>query len=96
MKIIYIPGLVIITALVFLYIFQVNSLIVESYQTQSYQKKISELKEQNKDLKIKLTKTNYLEDVVLKSKELGFQRGGPVKYIQVSDGMVAARPYENP
>lgn len=96
MRIIYILEFILITALISLYIFQINSLILESYQTQSYQKKIAELKEQNRVLEIKLTKTNYLEDMASKSKELGLERGGDVHYIQVSQGTVAARPHEKP
>lgn len=73
------------------YIFQISSVVSESYQVQKYQKKINELAEENKFLEINSIKVNSLENIDGRIQELGFERVGKIHYIQVLEGSVVTK-----
>lgn len=78
----------IISFLVF-YIFQITTTISEGYQIQSYQKKISNLSQENKNLEVSVAMANSLEDINNKMQELGFEKMTKVYYIQLLETSVA-------
>lgn len=80
---------VLIISLLALYIFQVNSVVSESYQIQKYQKKITELSEENKILEINSLQLNSLVNIENKVQELGFEKADKIYYIRLLEGQVA-------
>ncbi|TSC74839.1 MAG: hypothetical protein G01um101430_758 [Parcubacteria group bacterium Gr01-1014_30] len=91
MKIFYTFGFIFTFVLLALYVFQVNAMILETFQVQSYQKKAEELAENNRSLEVKVTKVSYLENLERRSQELGFERVGLVNYIQIAKDSLAAK-----
>ena len=89
LKIFWVIGFVLISLLLALYVFQVSRLVSETYTLQSYQKRVSQIFEENKILEINLAKTNSLSNITPKIKELGFEKINAVNYIQVVDNSVA-------
>ncbi len=73
------------------YIFQISSVVSESYQLQRYQKKIDELSGENKFLEINSVKVNSLESVDIRVQELGFEKIGKIHYIQIPDSSVVIK-----
>lgn len=72
------------------YIFQTNALMLETWQLQLYQQKISDLAKIDTSLEIKQTTASYLNNMEPKIKELGLERINTVKYIHVIESAVAA------
>ena len=89
-KIFYLIIPLVITLLIF-YVFQINSVVSESYQIQKYQKKINELAEESKFLEINSVKVNSLENIDARIQELCFERVGKIHYIQVLEGSVVTK-----
>jgi hypothetical protein len=85
----WVLGFILVFLLLVLYLIQINALIPETYKVQLYQKNISELSEKNKILEINLAKLNYLDKILSKSDELGFEQIDTVHYLQVVDNLVA-------
>lgn len=72
-----------IFALLAFYIFQVNSVVTESYLAQDYQKKINETSRENGNLIINSAKINSLGNIEEGIKELGFEKVDKVYYLQI-------------
>jgi len=54
--------------------------------TNSYEKQISQLSEENKNLEISFAESSFLGQALIKIKALNFQKTTSVKYIQILDG----------
>ena len=91
MKVFPVLGFIITLALLALYVFQVNALVLETFQVQSYQKKVQDLTKVNRDLQVQLTKVDYLENLYQKGATLGFVRAKAVNYLQVAKDSLAAK-----
>ena len=92
LKMLSILGFILIVFLLGIYIFQVSSLISETYILQNYQKIVAQILEENKILEIDFAKTNSLSNITPKIEELGFEKINAVNYIQVVDNSVARKP----
>lgn len=92
LKMLSILGFILIVFLLGIYIFQVSSLISETYILQNYQKIVAQILEENKILEINFAKTNSLSNITSKIEELGFEKIDAVNYIQVVDNSVARKP----
>ena len=92
LKMLSILGFILIVFLLGIYIFQVSSLISETYILQNYQKIVTQILEENKILEIDFAKTNSLSNITPKIEELGFEKINAVNYIQVVDNSVARKP----
>lgn len=92
LKMLSILGFILIVFLLGIYIFQVSSLISETYILQNYQKIVAQILEENKILEINFAKTNSLSNITPKIEELGFEKINAVNYIQVVDNSVARKP----
>jgi ABC-type transport system involved in cytochrome bd biosynthesis fused ATPase/permease subunit len=75
-------------ALVF-YIYQINILTRGTYLINSYEKKITTISQENKNLEVSFAENGFLEEVLAKTQQLDFQKTTSVKYIQISDSSVA-------
>lgn len=71
------------------YIFQINSVVSESYLLQNYQKKLNQLRQENLILEINLAQVNFLGNVEKKIENLGFEKVDKVYYIQVLENQIA-------
>ena len=82
-------GFLISLALLFFYVVQVNALTKGYYLVNSYEKQISQLSEENKNLQVSFAENSFLGQALLKIQALNFQKTVSVKYIQVPDNSVA-------
>ena len=76
-------------ALLVFYVCQINDLTRGSYTINSYEKQISKLSSENKNLEISFAESSFLGQALLKIQALNFQKITSVKYIQVPDSAVA-------
>ena len=76
-------------ALLCFYVWQINSLTKGSYLINSYDKKISQLSNENKNLEISFAESSFLGQALIKIQALDFQKTTSVKYIQISDNSTA-------
>jgi len=88
-KIFYFFSIISIGALLFLYIFQINSTIQKTYLLQGYDKKVTGLQEGNRNLEINLAKSNSIENLEILVQNLNYEKVDKIKYIKVlEDSMV--------
>lgn len=76
-------------ALLVFYVWQINDLTRGYYLTNSYEKQISKLSDENKNLEIFFAESSFLGQALLKIQALNFQKTTSVKYIQILDNSVA-------
>jgi len=79
-----------IISLLIFYVFQVNSMIGETYLIQNYQRKINELSRENKTLGINFYQANSLSTIESLVKNLNFEKVEQIHYIQVLESQVVA------
>lgn len=76
------------------YIYQINAVISETYLINKYEKKLSELRQQNKVLEANFYSVNSLENVEKLIQNLSFEKVSAIHYIQVLAGQVVRNPQE--
>jgi len=76
-------------ALLFFYVWQINDLTKGSYVINGYEKQISKLSDENKNLEVSFAENDFLGKALLKIQALNFQKTASVKYIQILDSSVA-------
>ena len=84
-----IAGVVLCAFLLFFYIYQINVLTKGSYLISSYKNSINEVSEQNKKLEVSFAENSFLGEVLVKTKELNFEKTTSVKYIQILESSLA-------
>ncbi len=82
-------------ALLVFYVWQINDLTRGSYQINSYEKQISKLSDENKNLEVSFAESSFLGQALEKIQALNFQKTTSVKYIQISDSSVATVQQNN-
>jgi len=82
-------GLIMSLFLLVFYVWQVNDLTKGSYLVNSYNKQISKLSDENKNLQVSFAESSFLGQALEKIQALNFQKTTSVKYIQVLEGSVA-------
>ena len=82
-------GLFMCFVLLIFYVWQINNLVKDSYLINSYEKQISKLSEENKNLEVSSAKSTFLGQALEKIQALNFQKATLVKYIQI-------KGYDNP
>ena len=70
-------------ALLIFYVWQINDLTRGSYLVNTYEKQISRLSDENKNLEVSFAENSYLGQALLKIQALNFQKTALVKYIQI-------------
>ena len=76
-------------ALLVFYVWQINDLTRGSYLINNYQKQISRLSDENKNLEVSSAESSFLGQALLKIQALNFQKTTSVKYIKIPDNSVA-------
>jgi len=85
-KVVCCMGLFMISALSVFYVWQVAELTRGSYFVNVYEKQISELSLQNKNLQVSFAENSFLGQALFKIQALNFQKTTSVKYIQIPAG----------
>lgn len=67
------------------FIFQSNIHVGERYQVKNYQKRITQLAQENKILEVNSAKAGSLLDAENRIRELGFEKVGKIHYLQISE-----------
>ena len=75
--------------LLIFYAWQINGLTRGSYLVSSYEKQISQLTEENKNLEVSFAESSFLGQALQKIQDLNFEKVTTVKYIQILDNSVA-------
>ncbi len=86
---IFIFGLFTAGVLWALYNFALNELTRGTYLIKSYEKQISDLSRQNRELEVGFAESSFLGQVRAKTQELNFEKTTKVKYIQILDSAIA-------
>jgi len=79
-------GFFVSLSLLVFYVWQINELTRGSYLINSYEKQISKLSTENKNLQISFAENSFLGQALEKIQALNFQRVTSVKYIKILDG----------
>jgi hypothetical protein len=90
-KIIFFAGFFVSFVLLVFYVWQVQDLTRGSYLANSYEKQISKLSDENKNLQVFFAESDFLGQALVKAEELHFQKVTSVKYIQILDNSVAKK-----
>jgi hypothetical protein len=90
-KIFYFFSIILIGALLFLYIYQINSTIQKTYLLQGYDKTMSKLQEENRNLEINVAKSNSIGNLELLVQSLNYEKVDKIKYIKVLDGSMVKK-----
>lgn len=88
-RIVCFAGFIIILPLLVFYVWQINDLTRDSYLVNSYEKQISQLSNENKNLEVSFAESSFLGQALVKIRALNFQKTTSVKYIQIPDNSVA-------
>ena len=74
-------------ALLVFYVWQINDLTRGSYLINSYEKQISKLSDENKNLEVSFAESSFLGQALVKIQALNFQKttSSSIKYIQILD-----------
>jgi len=88
-KVICFAGFFMASALLVFYVWQINDLTRGSYMINSYQKQISKLSEENKNLEISFAESSFLGQALAKIQALNFQKTTSVEYVEIPDNSVA-------
>lgn len=80
-----------IFSLFILSILQVNAYTRETYLLQNYEKRISQLAEENKTLEINFSKANSLNNMGGFVQNMTFEKAGEIEYIKVLEATVLAK-----
>ena len=88
-KVVCFSGFFVSLALLVFYVCQINDLTRGSYLINTYEKQISKLSDENKNLQISFAESSFLGQALVKIQALNFQKTTSVKYIQILDNSVA-------
>lgn len=90
-KVFWILSSVLVVSFLALYIFQINTVIRNSYLIKNYEQTLSTLSQENNILKINLSRSNSLDDIEKRVINLDFEKISEVKYIQILGSEVATK-----
>lgn len=88
-KIVFLTGFLAMAVSSVFYALQINDLTKGSYLVNSYQNKINELSDTNKDLQVNFAESSFLGQALAKAESLNFQKTTSIKYIKILDNSVA-------
>ena len=76
-------GIFMSIALLVFYVWQISDLTRGSYLINSYEKQISNLSQENKNLEVSFAENSFLGEALVKIQALNFQKTTSVRYIQI-------------
>lgn len=88
-KIVCIFGVAFLAMALVFYAYQISNLTRGYYLINSYEKEITNLSKENKNLQLSFAESSFLAGVLQKAEDLNFQRISSVKYIQIIDSPIA-------
>lgn len=88
-KMVCVAGVFISMALLIFYVWQINALTRGFYLVNGFQKQISQLSQENKDLQISFAESSFLGQALAKIQAMDFQKTTSVKYVKILDNSVA-------
>lgn len=91
LRVFWILSSVLLASLLAFYIFQVNTVIKNSYLIKNYDKSLSTLSQENNNLKINFSQSNSLDNLEEQILNLNFEKVGEMKYIQILGSEVATK-----
>jgi hypothetical protein len=77
------------------YAYQVSNLTGGTYLMTGYEKEISDLSRENRNLEVSFAESSFLGQVLAKTQEMNFQKTTFVKYIQILDTSFALASNNN-
>lgn len=80
---VYILGILLCFSLFLFYIINVNHLTGGAYLIKDYNKKISNLAKENRNMEANFAETGLLEEIHYKVNELGFERISKINYVEI-------------
>ena len=83
-KIVFFAGFFVAAIALVFYALQVNDLTKGYYLINGYDKKISQLSDENKNLEVSFAENSFMSTALAKAQSLNFQKTTSVKYIQVT------------
>ncbi|MCD6115043.1 hypothetical protein J7J74_02020 [bacterium] len=81
----------IISALVFCYIFQFLNLNNKNFAISNLQEKISQISQANKEMEIQVSKQGVMDDVAKLAQELDFEKINQIDYLKIGAESVAKK-----
>ncbi len=96
-KMIYVLCIALSMVMLVFYVYSVNELTRGYFVVKNYNKQVSSLLEENRNLETNLAKTSFLAEVMAKAGELSFEKTTNIQYIQIQtqDGSLAKADYIN-
>ena len=91
LQLISVISFIVTVFLLILYIFQVNTMIRETYLIQGYQKKLGALSQENKNLEINFSQASSLSNITNAINSLNFEKAEKFRYIQILEGQVVTK-----
>ena len=89
---IWVASFIVITSLIIFYIFQISKITSASFSVSQYEKIITQLSQENKNLEINLSQINYLANLENILKKFNYEKVGKVYYIRMADDKMAVKP----
>jgi len=89
LRFIIISNILLIIFLLIFYVFQINSVIKESYLIENYHQKIKSLSEENKNLEITFSHLDSLSNIENLVAGLNFEQTDTIHYIQADQSYIA-------
>lgn len=90
-KIFLVFSILLLVLLLGFYVFQVNTEVSERYSIQKYERQISEISKENKNLEIQAVQTASLDKIAELLEPLNFQKTDKIHYIRILDTKVVAK-----
>jgi len=88
-KVICLAGFVLTFMALVFYVWQINYLTKGYYLINGYEKQISQLSSENKNLQVSFAENGLLNQVSQEAQVMNFEKVTSVKYMQISDNSVA-------
>ncbi len=88
-KLVYFLAILFSSIMLIFYIFRVNELIQGAYLVKNYNKEVSDLLAENRNLQANFAESDFLGRAQERTKELSFQKTTNVKYIQILQSSLA-------
>jgi hypothetical protein len=89
-KLICIAGFAACLFLLGLYVWQINALTNGTYLISSYEKQLTKLSDENKNLQVSFAENSFLGEALQKVQAMNFEKTTSVKYIQIMDSSAQA------
>lgn len=72
-------------------LFQVNSIVQNTYLLQDYENTLEELSEENSKLGVQFSQLNSLENLEVLIQDLDYEKVNRIKYIRILEGQVVVK-----